>query len=72
MASLNELGAILDENPTAADVRRAYRLLARRFHPDTHPHATAAEVARLSAQFMRATADYRVLSAAFTTARTHQ
>jgi curved DNA-binding protein CbpA len=43
------------------DLRRAYRELARRYHPDRHPHLPAAERTRLAAQFADVTAAYRTL-----------
>jgi hypothetical protein len=52
----------LDEARTPDALRRAYKQLARRYHPDSHPGCTAAEHARLSRLFTEATEHYRVLS----------
>lgn len=60
---LNALGAVLAEGFTAAELRRQYRLLARRIHPDRHPHAAADERVRLSRAFAAATDSYRLLAA---------
>jgi len=60
---LNALGAALTSGFTAHELRRAYRQLARRVHPDRHPHATAQERERLSRTFADATDNYRRLLA---------
>ena len=58
---LTALGARLIPDFTAAELRREYRQLARRVHPDRHPHASAEEHARLSREFSDATDAYRLL-----------
>jgi hypothetical protein len=64
LAALNDLGAGLDSSMSLADVRGAFRRLARCFHPDRHPGAGPAERQRLSRCFAEATAQYRLLLAA--------
>jgi DnaJ-domain-containing protein 1 len=46
-----------------AEVKRAYRQLARSFHPDAHPHATDDERRVLQARFSAITDAYRALVA---------
>lgn len=58
---LVDLGASLAANFTAAELRREYRQLAYRFHPDRHAEADMAERAALARSFAAATADYRLL-----------
>lgn len=57
------LGARLDDHFSADDLRREYRALALRLHPDRHAHAPAADRAVLAEAFARATASYRCLQA---------
>ena len=64
LAALNDLGAGLDSSMSLSDLRGAFRRLARCFHPDRHPGATAAERHRVSRCFAEATAHYRILRAA--------
>lgn len=65
--ALNELGADLTfEHLSPSTLRRAFRRLAQRYHPDRHPHATADDQQRLARAFVEATAHYRVLAAALT------
>jgi len=61
---LNDLGADLTATPSSSDLRRAYRRLARRYHPDRHPGSSHAEQVRLSRLFAELTDGYRVLAAA--------
>jgi len=63
LAALNALGAGLDETVSPDTLRRAFRRLAHRYHPDRHPHSSAVETARLARQFADATAHYRLLAA---------
>ena len=52
--------------PAGADtlaIKRAYRKLALRLHPDMHPKATEAERRALSARFAEVTAAYKALVA---------
>lgn len=64
MVALNALGAYLGDDLSVATLRRAFRELARRYHPDRHPQSSAAELERLARLFAEATAHYRVLAAA--------
>jgi hypothetical protein len=58
---MRSLGASLDADFTADELRGAYRQLARRYHPDLHPTSTEREKARLSALFTCAHASYQTL-----------
>lgn len=58
---LIDLGASLAANFSAAELRREYRLLAYRFHPDRHAEAGDLERVGLARAFAAATADYRRL-----------
>jgi len=49
---------------TDAQVKSAFRHLARRFHPDRHPGSTAAERASLARSFAAACDAYRTLTTA--------
>ena len=60
----------LDDARTPDALRRAYRNLALRYHPDRHQGCGAAEHERLAGLFAEATAYYRLLSASLD-ARTH-
>jgi hypothetical protein len=64
LTALNALGADLGEDLPMIALRRAFRQLARRYHPDRHPGSSAAELQRLSRLFAEATEHYRVLTAA--------
>jgi hypothetical protein len=68
--ALNTLGAGLDDALTPAALRRAFRALAHRYHPDRHPGRSSAEHERLARLFAEATAHYRLLAAALD-GRTH-
>lgn len=46
-----------------SEVKRAFRQLARTFHPDVHPHATDDERRALQARFSEITEAYRALVA---------
>jgi hypothetical protein len=59
---LRRCGAIdLGEDFTTDELRRAYRVLAKRYHPDRHPGATELERARLAEAFAEVTSAYRHL-----------
>lgn len=62
LATLIGLGVNLPIAFTAAELRRQYRRLARRIHPDRHPTAPEPERRRLSHAFAAASDSYRVLS----------
>jgi hypothetical protein len=58
------LGARLDQDYTDGELRRAFRTLALRYHPDRHVDAGDAERAHLAALFARAHAAYELLKTA--------
>ena len=64
LTALNDLGADLGGSLSPSTLRRAFRQLAHRYHPDRHPGASAAEQDRLARVFVDATEHYRVLAAA--------
>jgi hypothetical protein len=63
LTALNTLGADLDEHLSIDTLRRAFRQLAHRYHPDRHPGTSAAEHARLARLFADVTGHYRLLAA---------
>jgi hypothetical protein len=64
LAVLNDLGADLGESLSLSTLRRAFRKLARRYHPDRHPGSSTAEQKRMARAFVEATDHYRILAAA--------
>jgi hypothetical protein len=58
------LGARLAVDFTEPELRSAYRLLARRYHPDSHPGTSGTETARLARIFANLTDCYRLLLSA--------
>jgi hypothetical protein len=61
--ALRALGAdSLRDNFTDAELKSAFRALARRFHPDRHPGSPDAERARLARSFAAAADAYRTLT----------
>ena len=65
LAGLNALGAGLDDTLTLNTLRRAFRQLAHRYHPDRHQGCSVAEQGQLARTLAEATEHYRVLVAAF-------
>ena len=61
--TLRQLGAELASDFTSTDLRREYRKLARRLHPDSHPGCSPAELQHLSRQFTLATDSHQQLLA---------
>ena len=64
LRELIALGADLHADFTASELRRAFRILARRYHPDSHPHLDEATKARLALTFAGVAESYRCLAAA--------
>ncbi|MEQ1912599.1 MAG: hypothetical protein ABMA15_27515, partial [Vicinamibacterales bacterium] len=63
LETLRGLGAVLTADFTVVELRREYRRLVRRVHPDSQPHASRAETERLSRQCAAATDSYQRLLA---------
>ena len=61
LETLVGLGAAIDADFTAETLRSAFRLLARRHHPDRHPRSSDLERARQSAVFAQLHDAYRRL-----------
>jgi len=61
------LGAALSSDFTQQELRAAFRALARRYHPDRHPFASAADVTVLARTFTAVTGHYELLRAAAAT-----
>ena len=64
LTSLNRLGACLSSDYSAHELRRAFRRLARQYHPDRHPSCGAAEQARLAHVFSVVNEHHRCLALA--------
>ncbi len=64
LSLLTSCGARLTPDFTLQELRREYRQLARRIHPDRHNSCTPAERERLSRQFSELSDSYRNLLAA--------
>jgi hypothetical protein len=62
-AELAGLGADLRPDFTAGELRSAFRALARRYHPDSHPGSSEVAKARLAGLFADLTKNYRRLLA---------
>jgi hypothetical protein len=61
LASFRQLGAGLGPEPTAEELKRAFRDLARRYHPDVHPTLSARERRPLETRFAAVVNAYRTL-----------
>jgi curved DNA-binding protein CbpA len=68
LAALRALGGDLDAGALDRDLRRVFRRLARRYHPDRHPGLDAPARAALAARFSTLVEAYRVLAARTTRA----
>jgi DnaJ-class molecular chaperone len=55
--------ASLRDDVSRTEIQRAYRMLAKRFHPECHPGCSPRESARLAEIFTAITAAYRTLAA---------
>lgn len=53
----------VDERAEPAEIRRAFRQVARKLHPDAHPHASDEERRALESQLAQVTAAYQTLVA---------
>jgi len=62
LRSFLALGGVVADDFTAHELRREFRRLAHRYHPDRHLDAAPAERARLARQFADATESYRCLA----------
>jgi hypothetical protein len=58
--------AALGDDFTAADLKRAFRALALRYHPDRHPAGSSAQHRELARTFARVHESYRTLLGACT------
>ena len=65
MAEMIALGAHLRPDFTAPELRRAFRRLARQYHPDRHPSISPEEQAHLSQIFGDVAEHYRCLMSIF-------
>jgi len=61
LAAFVRLGARIGRNFTDTELRSAFRMLAREYHPDRHPQSSDQEKSRLSAAFSQLTDAYEHL-----------
>jgi hypothetical protein len=61
---LVSLGARLEADFTEAELRTAFRMLAREYHPDRHPNGSPQQTERLTALFRRLRQAYEDLQGA--------
>ena len=64
LSALNRLGARLTPDFTAVELRRAFRGLARQYHPDRQPLSDSAAQAQMARLFGEIVAHHRELKAA--------
>jgi hypothetical protein len=62
--ALRSLGASVGDDFTSAEIKSAFRALARRFHPDRHPWSTDTERTAFARAFASACDAYRTLTTA--------
>jgi len=58
---LNQLGAGIGVDSSVGELRSAFRMLARRYHPDRHPDASVVDRHRLAWQFTTIRNSYKTL-----------
>ena len=56
-----QFGASISRDFSGHELRSAFRTLARRYHPDRHPHASESDKAALSRQFTAIASSYEIL-----------
>lgn len=61
LATFNQLGADVRADFSAGELRSAFRMLARTYHPDRHPRASVSDRQRLAQQFTTIRASYETL-----------
>jgi len=61
LEAFNQLGAGVRADFSAGELRSAFRMLARTYHPDRHPSAGASDRQRLAQQFSTIRASYETL-----------
>ncbi len=59
-----QFGARITQDFSGPELRSAFRGLARRYHPDRHPHASDSDKAALSRQFTAIASSYETLATA--------
>ena len=61
LEALNQLGAGIGVDSSVGELRSAFRMLARRYHPDRHPDASVVDRHRLAWQFTTIRNSYKTL-----------